>query len=99
VSLQIAERYDREKLGPLSPGITGFTGRVKDRETAPHFNGKDTTSRFGAKDRESDPAVPRIGAVPNRRAEGGREPKKKGDEVGDWRRSELISLKNLRMVY
>jgi hypothetical protein len=63
---------------------------VKDREAAPHFNGKDTTSRFAAKDRESDPAVPRIGAVPTRRAEGGREPRKKGDDVGDWRRSELI---------
>lgn len=87
--VQIAERYDREKLGPISPGLAGFTRGVKDRETAPHFNGKDATSRFNAKDREAETAAPRIGAVPNRRAEGGREPRKKGDEVSDWRKSKL----------
>lgn len=68
----MAERYDRgDRLGPQSPGIAGFTGRVKDRETAPHFNG----------------SVARIGPAPRRtegRETGRRKP---GDEASDWRKN------------
>ncbi|PVF97574.1 hypothetical protein CPB86DRAFT_759973 [Serendipita vermifera] len=70
----MAERYDRgDRLGPLSPSMAGFTGRVK---------GGDSVSHFGSS------TAPRVGAVPAGRAPG-REPRqrKPGDEATDWRKN------------
>ncbi|KAG8785346.1 hypothetical protein FRC15_001565 [Serendipita sp. 397] len=68
----MAERYDRgDRLGPQSPGIAGFTNRVKDRDTAPHFPGSAT----------------RIGQVPRRTETREPRQRKPGDVATDWRKN------------
>ncbi|KAG8827958.1 hypothetical protein FRC17_007664 [Serendipita sp. 399] len=68
----MAERYDRgDRLGPQSPGIAGFTNRVKDRDNAPHFPG----------------SAPRVGQVPRRTETREPRQRKPGDVATDWRKN------------
>jgi hypothetical protein len=69
----MAERYDRgDRLGPLTPSMAGFAGRVKPG---------DSVSQFGST------TTPRVGAVTGRAQGREPRQRKPGDEATDWRKS------------
>lgn len=69
----MAERYDRgDRVIGLASGLSAFTARTRDRESAPHLTG----------------TRPSLSSLPRRPIEArDGKPRRAGDDAPDWRRS------------